>query len=73
MRDDRVMVLDYKTDRPPPDDPTDVPPVYLRQMAVYRSALRAVFPDRTVECLLLWTEAPKMMPLADVLLDRFAP
>ena len=35
----RVLVLDYKTNRPPPTDPADVAPLYLRQMAAYRAVL----------------------------------
>ena len=49
----RVMVVDYKTNRPPPDSVDGVVPLYLRQMAAYRLALTSLFPDRTVECYLL--------------------
>lgn len=70
---DRITILDYKTDRPPPIDPRRVSPAYLRQMALYRRALVTAFPDRRVECLLLWTDAPRLMPLSDELLDGFTP
>jgi ATP-dependent helicase/nuclease subunit A len=71
VRGDRVSVLDYKTDRPPPADVQQTPPAYLRQMALYRAALRAVFPGARVACLLLWTDGPRLMPLPDRLLDPF--
>lgn len=70
---DRITVLDYKTDRPPPDDPGRVSPAYLRQMALYRRALSAVFPDRPVECLILWTDAPRLMQLSDETLAGLTP
>ncbi|MBW8268898.1 double-strand break repair helicase AddA [Caldovatus aquaticus] len=69
----RVLVLDYKTNRPPPARIEDVPALYLRQMAAYRAVLRAAFPGRSVECALVWTYGARLMRLPDALLDRHAP
>ena len=69
----RVLVLDYKTNRPPPTDVAAVAPLYLRQMAAYRALLRAAFPGRRVECALVWTYGARVMALPDALLDRHAP
>jgi ATP-dependent helicase/nuclease subunit A len=69
----RVLVLDYKTNRPPPARAEDVPPLYLRQMAAYRAVLQAAFPGRMVECALVWTYGARLMPLPGGLLDRHAP
>ncbi len=68
-----VTVVDYKTDRTPPDAAVDVPPVYLRQMAAYRALLVRVFPGRSVRCLLLWTDGPSVTVLPDALLEAYAP
>ena len=68
-----VSVVDYKTNRPPPADAAATPPVYLRQMAAYRALLRRLYPARRVDCFLLWTAAPRLMALADSLLDPYAP
>ncbi len=70
---DRVLVLDYKTNRPPPVTAEAVAPLYLRQMAAYRALLRAAFPGRAVECALVWTYGARVMVLPDALLDRHAP
>ena len=70
---DRILVIDYKTNRPPPLEPERVAPLYLRQMAAYRAVLRKVYEGRPVECRLLWTDGPRQMVLPDGLLDRFAP
>ena len=70
---DAVMIVDYKTNRPPPQLEADVPPLYLRQMAAYRAALARVYPDRPVACALLWTDGPRLMPLSSWLLDGYAP
>ncbi len=73
MTDDRILIADYKTNRPPPQNEQGVPPIYLKQMAAYREALRRIYPDRPVRCLLLWTDGPQTMDLSDSLLDRHAP
>ena len=70
---ERVLVLDYKTNRPPPTDPADVAPLYLRQMAAYRAVLRQAFPGRVVDCALVWTYGARLMPLPADLLDRHLP
>ncbi len=66
---DEVLVIDYKTDRPPPAAADAVPAVYLRQMAAYRAALACVYPGRRVRCALLWTDGPRLMPLDGHRLD----
>ncbi|MFT8245602.1 double-strand break repair helicase AddA [Roseomonas sp. BN140053] len=65
----RVTVVDYKTNRPPPDRVEDVPPVYLRQMAAYRRVLHAAWPGREVCCALVWTWSGRVMELPPALLD----
>jgi len=66
---DRVLIVDYKTLRPPPADPGAVPLAYLRQLAVYRGALQAVYPRHSIEAAILWTDGPKLMPIPSALLD----
>ncbi|MEK9672200.1 MAG: double-strand break repair helicase AddA [Rhodospirillaceae bacterium] len=68
-----IVVADFKTNRPPPDSPQKVPDVYLRQMAGYRAALAALYPDRPVRAFLVWTVGAKWMELPDDLLARHAP
>ncbi|MFT3728276.1 MAG: double-strand break repair helicase AddA [Terricaulis sp.] len=67
--DERVMVLDYKTDRPAPRRAADAPLAYVTQLALYREVLRAVFPGKRVDCALLWTESPLLMELSPTQLD----
>jgi ATP-dependent helicase/nuclease subunit A len=64
-----VLIIDYKTNRPPPEDVENVAPAYLGQMAAYRLLLRALHPDKTVRCALLWTDSATLMPLPDAVLD----
>ena len=41
---ERVLVIDFKTNRPSPDRIEAADPAYLAQMAIYAAVLRAVFP-----------------------------
>jgi ATP-dependent helicase/nuclease subunit A len=61
----RVLVVDFKTNRPSPDRIEDADPAYLRQMALYVAVLRAIFPGRRVEAALIWTDGPKLMPIEE--------
>jgi ATP-dependent helicase/nuclease subunit A len=60
---DRVLVIDYKTNRPAPAKVEAVDPAYVAQMAAYVAVLRALYPDRAVEAALVWTDGPRLMPL----------
>ncbi|MDH5749613.1 MAG: PD-(D/E)XK nuclease family protein, partial [Rhodospirillales bacterium] len=73
VTDSAVTIVDFKTNRPPPGDAAHVPETYLRQMAAYRAALSAIYPDKSIICLLLWTDGPDIMILSDALLDAHAP
>lgn len=68
-----VLLLDFKTDRPPPALVEDTPPRILAQMAAYRAALRLIFPGRAIRSSLLWTEEPRLAVLPDGLLDAIRP
>ncbi|HEX9159780.1 MAG TPA: double-strand break repair helicase AddA [Rhizomicrobium sp.] len=69
VTDNSVMVVDFKSNRSPPEKVGDVSAVYLAQMALYRAALDKIFPRRDVRCALIWTETPVLMPLPASLLD----
>ncbi len=70
---DSVAVVDYKSNRRPPDDPAGVPEIYLRQMAAYRALLAEIYPGRRIDCYLLWTEGPRLMQLGTAQLSDHAP
>lgn len=69
----KVMIIDYKTNRPPPDTVAGVAPVYLAQMAAYRALLQSLHPDRPVRCALLWTDGPRLMELPGGVLEAALP
>ncbi len=68
--DHEVWIVDYKTNRPPPKDAGHVPRLYLRQMAAYRAILSDIYPDKSIKCLLLWTDIAHLMELPAGALDQ---
>ncbi|HJW41212.1 MAG TPA: double-strand break repair helicase AddA, partial [Rhizomicrobium sp.] len=64
-----VLIVDFKTNRPPPKVERDVAPLYATQMALYRAAATKIFPGRRIACGLVWTEGPTLMGLSNGLLD----
>ena len=50
-------------------DTADIPQAYVRQMATYRALLRQIYPDKSVDCALLWTDGPNLMPVPAEMLD----
>ena len=69
VTDHEVLIVDYKTNRPPPLDVGGVARVYLSQMAAYRALLRSLHPGKTVRCALLWTDAARLMEIPAELMD----
>ena len=49
------MIIDFKTNRPPPGSIDEVAEPYIRQLAAYTKALEAIYPGRTVRAWLVWT------------------
>ncbi len=65
----RVLIVDYKTNRPAPDDVDAADPAYVLQLAVYRTVLRRLYPDRAVEAALVWTDGPKLMAVPETMME----
>ncbi len=66
---DRVLIVDYKTNRPAPASLAEVPEAYVLQLALYRALLRPLYPGREVSAALLFTEAPRLIELPEGALD----
>ena len=65
-----ILIVDYKTNRPPPLEPEHVADAYLLQLAAYRLALRGLWPAKAIRCALLWTDGPRIMEIPRLLLDK---
>jgi len=68
-----VLIADYKTNRPAPqslDEAHSRYPGYVAQLALYRSVLLRLYPNRPVRAALLWTETPELMEIPAPALER---
>ena len=66
----RVLIVDYKTNRPPPASLAEVSPAYIMQLALYREMLKPLYPDRPIEAALLFTEAPRLIALSEAVMEQ---
>ena len=66
---ERVLVIDYKSNRPAPDRAEDAAIAYQRQMAGYVALLRQIYPGRDIAAALLWTDGAKLTPLSEALVN----
>src|SRR5690606_8034523 len=66
---DAVLIVDYKTNRPPPSGLAEAPASHVAQMSLYRALLAPVYPDRPVRAALVYTERPLLIPVPDDVMD----
>ncbi|MGL4320978.1 MAG: PD-(D/E)XK nuclease family protein, partial [Paracoccaceae bacterium] len=60
---DRVLAVDFKSNRVVPQRPEDVPEGILRQMGAYAVALGQIYPGRRIETAILWTQSAQLLHL----------
>ncbi|MFN0024717.1 MAG: double-strand break repair helicase AddA [Parvularculaceae bacterium] len=70
VRDGRILIVDYKTNRPPPKRIEDAPLGAVAQLAAYRALLQQIYPGVEIEAALLWTFDARLMPVPAEALDR---
>ncbi|MFO1080162.1 MAG: double-strand break repair helicase AddA [Reyranellaceae bacterium] len=68
-----VLIVDYKTNRPPARTAAEVPLAYRRQLALYRALLQQIYPGRHIRAFLLWTATPLLMEIDAEILDKSMP
>jgi ATP-dependent helicase/nuclease subunit A len=70
LSENKIMIADFKTNRPAPHSVEKIPAIYRAQMALYRAALSKIYPGKHISCALIWTDGPRAMRLPDSLLDE---
>jgi len=63
VREDRVLVVDFKTNAAVPSRPEDVPEGLLRQMGAYGELLATLYPGREIALAILWSRTAELMEL----------
>ncbi len=69
---DRVIVVDYKTNRPARATVAEAPHEYVIQLALYRAVLQRLYPGKTVVAAIVWTDGPRFMEVPAAALDEAA-
>jgi ATP-dependent helicase/nuclease subunit A len=73
---DRVLAVDFKSNRVLPTRPEETPEAILRQLGAYAAALAPIWPGRNIATAVLWTRGPVLMEipaaLAEAALQRAA-
>ncbi|WP_185022250.1 PD-(D/E)XK nuclease family protein, partial [Pseudomonas fluorescens] len=54
---DRVILVDYKTNRVPPREARELPFSHVAQLAIYREILAPLYPGKEFVCALIYTES----------------
>lgn len=68
--EDKILIVDYKTNANPPTKLAGVPTSYINQMAIYRAVLQPLYPDKKIKAALLFTRAPHLITVSDDYLER---
>ncbi len=58
---EKVLIVDYKTNRPAAKSIQDVPQIYLKQLSSYKELVQRIYPDKLIETYLLWTNTCNLM------------
>lgn len=66
--DDRVVILDYKTNRVPPATAEAIPFAHKAQLAIYREILAPLYPGKRIDCVLVYSENATVHTLSEAAL-----
>ncbi len=64
VEQDRVLIVDFKTNRPASMTEEDVSEHYKFQLQAYKMILSQIYPDKKIETAILWTSVPYLLPLS---------
>ncbi|HNQ92694.1 MAG TPA: UvrD-helicase domain-containing protein, partial [Alphaproteobacteria bacterium] len=63
VKKDRILIVDFKSNRPSPANESEIPQSYRDQLRAYKSAISKIYQNLPVECALLWTDKAILMPI----------
>ena len=63
VAEDKVMIIDFKTNRPAAQTAADVPTTYRRQLDAYAELVAKIYPHKKICKYILWTNTARLMPL----------
>lgn len=69
VTEEAIVLVDFKTNRQPPETADKAPLAHRAQLAIYREILKPLYPGKTISCLLVYTESGALLPLDIGLLE----
>jgi ATP-dependent helicase/nuclease subunit A len=63
IENERILAVDFKSNRVVPRSVAEVPEGILRQMGAYADALAQIYPQRRIDTAILWTQTAELMVL----------
>ena len=63
ITDNEILIIDYKTNRPAPKTPENIPVIYRNQMHAYAGALKKIYKNKDVRTALIWTDGAQLMEI----------
>ncbi|MEM6415672.1 MAG: double-strand break repair helicase AddA [Pseudomonadota bacterium] len=67
VKSTKILIVDFKTNRPPPKRVEETPPSYLAQMGAYAYLLAQIYPERSIQTAILWTFEARLTHLPEKL------
>ena len=61
VTEDKIMIVDFKTNRPAAKSIEDVSDIYIKQLRIYKRLIEKIYKSRKVETYLLWTNTSEIM------------
>ncbi|MCT4575673.1 MAG: double-strand break repair helicase AddA [Alphaproteobacteria bacterium] len=61
IKEDEIIIVDYKSNRPPAETAEDTPNSYKKQLEIYKGILSKVYPNKNIKTAILWTNTSKLI------------
>ncbi len=63
FQENKIIIIDYKTNREAAQTINDVPKKYIKQMNLYSQLVEKMFPDKKIEAYILWVASCDLMKI----------
>lgn len=60
----KIMIIDFKTNRPAAKDLEQTPTAYKKQLSVYAELIGKIYPNKPIETYILWTNETRLMKVS---------
>jgi len=63
IKDNSIIIVDYKSNRPPANSADATPDIYKRQLSIYKEILQRIYPNKKIQTAIIWTNTSKLFVL----------